>query len=170
MIAGGRGERLGGAKALAVLDGRPLIAHAIDALRPLVDEVVVVAKPDTPLPDDVGVEVWHDDEPDHHPRHGIVTALHGAAGVPVLVLAVDLPRAAPALQALAVVGPTCVARAVDRVQPLCGYYDARTLATLEAAPPDEPLTRTVARLHPVVVDVPAAWLRNVNTPEDLRSA
>ena len=168
MIAGGRGERLGGAKALAELDGRPLIAHAIEALRPLVDVVVVVAKPDTPLPDDLGVDVWHDDEPGHHPRHGIVTALRRSA--PVLVLAVDLPRAAPALQALATVGPTSVARAVDRVQPLCGFYDAGALATLEAAPPDEPLTVTVARLHPVVVDVPAAWLRNVNTPEDLRTA
>ena len=165
VLAGGRGERLGGAKAMAELEGRPLIAHALDALRGLVDEVVVVAKPQTALPDDLAVPVWHDDEEDFHPRHGIVAALRRAA--PVLVVAVDLPRAAPALQALVKVGPTAVARADGRVQPLCGLYDARALATLESAPPDEALTKTVARLHPVVVDVPAAWLRNVNRPEDL---
>lgn len=164
VLAGGRGERLGGAKALVELEGRPLIAHAIDALRPLVGEVVVVAKPGTPLPDDLDVGVWHDEQEDFHPRHGIVTALRRTS--PVLVVAVDLPRAAPALKALLLVGPTSVARA-ERLQPLCGLYDGGALATFEAAPDDEPLTRTVERLSPIVVDVPAAWLRNINRREDL---
>jgi molybdopterin-guanine dinucleotide biosynthesis protein A len=134
-------------------------------LRPLVDEVVVVAKPQTALPSELDAAVWHDDEQDFHPRHGLVTALRRAA--PVLVLAVDLPAAAPALQVLAKTGPTSVARADGRLQPLCAFYDAGALGVLEAAPPDEPLTTTVEQLHPVVVDIPAAWLRNVNRPEDL---
>jgi molybdopterin-guanine dinucleotide biosynthesis protein A len=166
VLAGGRGERLGGDKALAIHAGRPLIEHAVDALRPLVDGVAVVAKPQTRLPD--GLEVWHDDEPGFHPRNGIATALRRAEG-PVLVLAVDLPDAAPALQALVRVGPTTVTRADGRLQPLCALYDVTALRTLEAAAPDEPLTRTVERLHPTVLDVPAAWLINLNTPEDLAS-
>lgn len=166
MLAGGRGERMGGAKATVLLGGRPLIAHALEAVRPLVDELVVVAKPSTELPD-VGVPVWHDEDAGFHPRHGLVTALRRAGG-PVLVLAVDLPDASPALQALVRVGPTTVTRADGRLQPLCALYDVTALRALEAAPENEPLTRTVERLHPTVLDVPAAWLRNVNRPADLR--
>jgi molybdopterin-guanine dinucleotide biosynthesis protein A len=172
VLAGGRGVRLGGAKATAQLAGRPLAQHAIDALASVVDEVVVVAKPGTPLPP-LGVPVWHDDTPDDdfHPRHGLVAALRRAQGAALLVLAVDLPHAAPALQALlAVEGATAIARAEGRLQPLCALYAPQALAILEAAPPDEALTATVARLHPVVVDVPAWSLVNVNTPQDLADA
>ena len=168
MLAGGRGERLGGAKALAELDGRPLVAHAIDALRAVTAEVVVVAKPETELPP-LDVPVWHDDDPGHHPRHGIVTALRRAGGAPVLVLAVDLPHADMA--PIAAHAGTAVARDPQgRLQPLCARYAPETLAILEAAPPGEPLTRTVERLQPEVVDVPGRSLHNVNTPQDLVDA
>ncbi|HWT95510.1 MAG TPA: hypothetical protein VN238_21110, partial [Solirubrobacteraceae bacterium] len=66
-----------------------------------------------------------------------------------------------------------VAREVEsgRVQPLCGRYPARALALLEAAPPGEPLTRTVLdRLAPPLLDVPTPLLLNVNVPEDLARA
>ena len=165
MLAGGRAARMGGAKATALLAGRPLLDHALDALRPLVDELAIVAKPSTALPD-AGVPVWHDEDDGFHPRHGLVAALRRADG-PVLVLAVDLPDAAPALQALVRVGPTSVTRADGRLQPLCALYDPTALRALAAAAPDEPLTRTIERLQPTVLDVPAAWLRNVNRPEDL---
>lgn len=166
VLAGGRGERIGGDKALALHAGRPLLAHALSAITPLVDHVAIVAKPQTRLPD-TGTEVWHDDEPGFHPRHGLVTALRRAGG-PVLVVAVDLPDASPALQALVRVGPTTITRADGRLQPLCGIYDPTALRTLEAAAPDEPLTRTVAALHPTVIDVPVTWLTNVNRPDELR--
>jgi molybdopterin-guanine dinucleotide biosynthesis protein A len=174
VLAGGRGARLGGAKATAELEGEPLAAHAVRALRAAVGEVVVVAKPDTALPD-LGVPVWHDDEgaDGFHPRHGIVAALRGAAGAPVLVLAVDLPRVTPDdLQRLlgAGAGGTAVARAEGRLQPLCALYAPGALAVLEAALPDERLTTTVERLGPAIVDVPARSLLNVNTPADLADA
>ena len=172
MLAGGRGARLGGAKATALLEGRPLAAHAVTALRAVTDDVVVVAKAGTPLPDDLGVPVWHDDAgADFHPRHGLVTALRRAGGAAVLVLAVDLPRITPDdLHRIAAADGTAVARAAGRLQPLCARYAPEALARLEAAPPDEPLTRTVERLRPQLVDVPERSLLNVNTPEDLGAA
>ncbi|HWT92421.1 MAG TPA: NTP transferase domain-containing protein, partial [Solirubrobacteraceae bacterium] len=81
----------GGGKATVTLRGRPLVEHALSALAPVVDELVVVAKRATPLPDALSAPVWEDEVEDHHPRHGIVRALRGAAGADVLVLAVDLP-------------------------------------------------------------------------------
>ena len=50
VLAGGAGSRLGGAKAMALLDGRPLIAHVLAAVRAGGLEPVVVAKADSPLP------------------------------------------------------------------------------------------------------------------------
>ena len=170
VLAGGRGARLGGAKATAVLEGRPLAAHAVAALRAVVDEVVVVAKPGTALPD-LGVPVWFDEDEGFHPRHGLVATLRGAAGAPVLVLAVDLPRVTPDdLHRLLGAGGTAVARGGGRLQPLCARYAPSALAVLEAAPAGEALTATVRRLDPVEVDVPGSSLTNVNTPGDLLNA
>lgn len=43
VLAAGEGRRFGGTKQLAVLDGRPLVRHAVDALRRAgVDELLVV--------------------------------------------------------------------------------------------------------------------------------
>lgn len=47
VLAGGRGSRLGGAKATAELAGRPLISYPLAALAEAGLEAVVVAKPDT---------------------------------------------------------------------------------------------------------------------------
>ena len=58
VLAGGRGSRLGGAKATVPLAGRPLLFWALDALRPVVGEAFVLAKPATELQPLVDVEVW----------------------------------------------------------------------------------------------------------------
>lgn len=178
VLAGGRGARMGGGgKATVLLRGRPLVERAVAALAPVVGEerVVVVAKRDTPLPGGLAAPVWEDEaaEDDHHPRHGIVRALRGAAGAPVLVLAVDLPcMDAATLAGLRDAG--ALAREDGpggRVQPLCGVYGPEALAPLAAAPPGEPLTRTVLeRLRPPLLDVPGALLLNVNVPGDLARA
>jgi molybdopterin-guanine dinucleotide biosynthesis protein A len=49
VLAGGRGSRLGGAKAIADLAGRPLIAYPLDALTAAGLGPFIVAKPNTPL-------------------------------------------------------------------------------------------------------------------------
>lgn len=49
VLAGGRGSRLGGAKAMAELAGRPLISYPLTALLEAGLEAVVVAKPGTDL-------------------------------------------------------------------------------------------------------------------------
>jgi molybdopterin-guanine dinucleotide biosynthesis protein A len=165
VIAGGLGTRLGGAKATAPLAGRPLVAHGLAALRAVCERVAVVARPDTPLPGDLGVPVWLEapDAP-RHPRTGLVTALERAEVV--LVLAVDLPLVPPAFLArLAAAG------AVAESQPLCGAYARATdLAALRAAPADEPLRATVARLGRPELAAPPGALLNVNTPADLERA
>ena len=45
VLAAGRGRRMSGAKHLLPVDGRPMLAHVIDALRPVADGLVCVLRP-----------------------------------------------------------------------------------------------------------------------------
>lgn len=44
IIAGGQSQRFGSDKAMAMIDGRPMIDHVIAALRPQVDELVICGR------------------------------------------------------------------------------------------------------------------------------
>lgn len=167
VLAGGLGSRLGGDKARTLLGGRPLVAYALDALRalgPRLDDVVVVAKPSTPLPG--GVPRWDEPEEPRHPLTGIVAALHRAQD-DVLVLAADLPllRAADLEPLLAGDGVRWV-----EGEPLVAVYPLGVLEALRDAPPGAPLRATVRALGPRAVGVDPQRLVNVNTPEDLARA
>ena len=176
ILAGGRGARLGGAKATAEAAGRPLLAWALDALRDAVPDVVVIAKEATRLPP-CDVPVHRDEPADFHPRHGIVSALRRGGGRPVVVVPCDMPLVPPALLEvlLDVVedgAPAAMPRSEGRVHPLCAAYAAEALHDLEAAERDEPLTLTLDRLGAVVLEAGAAADRmlNVNTRADLAVA
>ncbi|HEX8207756.1 MAG TPA: molybdenum cofactor guanylyltransferase [Solirubrobacteraceae bacterium] len=176
ILAGGRGARLGGAKATAEAGGRPLLHWSLDALRAAVPDVVVIAKQATPLPP-VDVPVHRDEPADFHPRHGIVSALRRGEGRPVVVVPCDMPLVPPALLEvlLDVVEDGAAAampRSEGRVHPLCAAYSPQALGDLEAADHDEPLTLTLDRLGAVVLGADAAADRmlNVNTRADLAVA
>ncbi len=177
VLAGGRGRRLGGSKALALLAGRPLVEHVAMALAAVADEVVIAAKADTALPD-LGdrASVWI--EPDE-PRHPLIAITHGlrrAGGRPVLVCAVDLPLVSPellgTLAAPAAAPRLAVIAAADgRWQPLLGRYEPEAALTLEAAGTRGRALDAVAALDPVVVSArDASDLLNVNDPADLLEA
>ena len=46
VLAGGRSRRFGRDKLVEPVDGRPLLHHAIDAVRPIAAEIIIVAAPD----------------------------------------------------------------------------------------------------------------------------
>jgi molybdopterin-guanine dinucleotide biosynthesis protein A len=179
LLAGGRGSRLGGAKALAPLGGRPLICHALAALRGAVGEVVIVAKPDTSLPVLDGVTVWREPAAPRHPLVGIVHALACASGRPVLVCAADMPFVTrEVLAALAAADPggalAVVATSAERgLQPLLGCYqpEAGPLLAGAAREGTAPVRRVVSGLGPRLFEVADPQvLFNVNSAEDLAAA
>jgi molybdopterin-guanine dinucleotide biosynthesis protein A len=158
---------MGGSKAERLLAGRPLASYPAAALAEVCGPVALVGSGPA-LP---GVELW-DDEPaePRHPRTGIAHALR-RAGAPILVCAADMPFVTPAaLRALAASGGDAVAVAGGVLQPVLALYTPAALATLLEAEPNEPLTRTVERLDPIRVEVPAAHARSVDTPDQLAAA
>jgi molybdopterin-guanine dinucleotide biosynthesis protein A len=197
VLAGGRGSRLGGAKATADLAGRPLISYPLAALAAAGIAAFVVAKPDTELPDGLasvtssgrvptdaspGSEVRVVTEPAEptHPLAGIVAALRHA-GRPLIIIGCDFPFAPPALlRALAEAPERLVVPAPGGdPQPLMARWSPELLPPLEdALEREEPLRRTVAALHPRLLDDtelaqfgdPARAFFNVNATADLRAA
>jgi molybdopterin-guanine dinucleotide biosynthesis protein A len=181
VLAGGRGRRLGGDKAVVMLAGRPLIAYPLAALRAVVPDVMIVAKPDTALPagDELGaVRVLREPAEPRHPLVGILHALRVAAGRPVLVCAADLPfLTAEVLRELVQTdpgdAPAVVATGADgAMQPLLGCYRPEAGPLLEAAAREAaaPVRSAVAAIGAQRLEVSADVLFNVNSREDLARA
>ena len=179
ILAGGAGRRLGGAKALAPLAGRPLTLHVLDALLAVTGPpVAVVVKAGTqlpPLPADA-VRVQEPPGP-LHPLTGIRAALAHAGGRPVLCCAVDLPLMSRAvLKALLDADPGQAGVVVPvvhgRREPACAVWLAQAVPVLERAAPGVRLKDLVAGLDPAEVPIaaPGDAFLNVNTPDDLAAA
>lgn len=157
VLAGGRSTRFGSDKALALLDGKPLIEHAIDALAAQADAVIVCGReggiPDRPAPD-LG------------PLGGINAALHAAAEQQfdaVLTCPCDLPLLPPGLGGLLAGGGYVEA------MPVIGLWPAALAPVLDAylAECEDRSVRGWARaagVSPVRLD---GTLPNFNTPAAL---
>lgn len=180
VLAGGRGGRIGGAKATVELAGRPLISYPLAAVAAAGLEPIVVAKPDSELPP-LSCRVVHEPELPRHPLCGIVAALRVAEGRPVIAVACDMVLADPRLLAhlAAADDPLLVPAIGGQPQPLLARYGPGLLAPLEAAlERQEPLRRSVEALSPRLLGErelsrfgdPQRLLLNVNDGEDLRAA
>ncbi len=179
VLAGGLGRRIGGAKAVVELRGRPLISYPLEAMQASLSDVMVLAKADTELPSLPGVTVWVESNPLRHPLVGIVEALSAAAGRPVVVCAADLPFVTAELIArLAVAAPHGASAVVtgcrEIVQPLLARYEQSAgphLADALRAAALPRLRDAVGALVAVRLEVEdPEVLFNVNAPEDLLRA
>jgi molybdopterin-guanine dinucleotide biosynthesis protein A len=179
VLAGGLGRRIGGDKAAVSLGGRPLIDYPVEALRAVLSEVRIVAKPATVLAPIDGVEIWREPAEPRHPLVGIVHALKMARPRSVLVCAADMPfltAAAVASLAGADAGaaPAVVAASDAGLEPLFAHYRPAALAPLQAAVNAQgPLRATVEALAPRRLEFGPDTDRvlfNVNSVADLRRA
>jgi molybdopterin-guanine dinucleotide biosynthesis protein A len=174
VLAGGPGRRFGRPKADVRLAGRTLVERAVEALSARCARVVVVARPGVPLPP-LLVSVVHDRPGPDAPMVALATGLAALEATDVLVLACDLPLAAPLLDRLlaAPQGRAAAGAHRGRAQPLCARYPRQpTLAACErllaaGALPVGGLLEAVGALR---VEAEGDELLNVNTPADLAAA
>ena len=94
VLAGGRGERMGGRdKGLELLQGRALAAHALERLRPQVASLAVNANRNLSAYEALGVPVWTDALPDHAgPLAGFETGLAHCTTPWLVTVPCDCPR------------------------------------------------------------------------------
>lgn len=178
VLAGGRSSRMPGIDKIAiVVDGRPLLAHACEAVAGARRLVVVGPDglPGTPR----GATVVREEPPFAGPVAAIGAGLSALEADPadlVVVLAADVPRAAEAVPALlaAAVGADAdgvVARSSDgHRQPLLAVYRSAALRVALAA--HVPLTdrgvgQVTRGMHLVEIDLPDDVLADIDSPIDL---
>lgn len=183
MLAGGRAQRLGGDKALAVLGGEPLIERPLAAAREAALEAIVIAKRGTRLPS-LSERVLHEPERPRHPLCGVIVALELAAArspaPAVITLACDMPfLTGPLLGWLASLDGAAMTQVGGRPQPLLARCLPEHLPSLRHALAEQrSLRAAIGALSPRIVDErelsrfgdPERLCFNVNDAEDLRLA
>lgn len=163
VLAGGAARRFGSDKALALLEGRPLIDHVIDGIVGQVDAVAVCGRaykdfivlPDRPAP---GLG----------PLGGLNAALHHARDNGfdlVLTVGCDMPRVRPNMVEV-MIGHEPVVLSDQRI---IGLWPARLADMLDAhlADGDDRSIRAWMRACRAREAPFAAYIANVNSVEDL---
>ena len=180
VLAGGQSRRMGRDKALIDYQGRPIIAHVIDTLRTLSDDIVVVSnRSDLYAP--FGARVVPDYEPPCGPLGGIAAGLQAAQRSLAVVVACDMPFLNVTylrwLIDLAAEYDAVVPQTADEFEPLHSVYRREC---------HDPIVRRLergerrvisffadVRLRPVLepewraLDPAGRSLVNLNTPDDL---
>lgn len=95
VLAGGRSSRFGRDKLAEPLEGRPLLDHAIDAVRQIALDVIVVIAPDSDRQVRPGVRTVHDERAFEGPLAGVATGLAATTADIVIVVAGDMPTVLP---------------------------------------------------------------------------
>jgi molybdopterin-guanine dinucleotide biosynthesis protein A len=178
VLAGGMGRRMGGVdKALVPLDGRPLLAHVIERLRPQVSQLLVNANGDPARFAGFGDRVIADVVGDHPgPLAGLHAGLTHTKHPWVLSVPCDAPRlpldlGARLTRAIQDSGAEiAVARAGGRVHPVFGLLSASLADPLRdyLDGGGRAVLGWIETRRSVVVDFDDAdAFTNVNTAEDL---
>lgn len=92
ILAGGKNLRLGRSKALELLDGKSLLEHVIERVRPLSSQILIVASQEQlELPVAGEAEILLDIYPGKGPLGGIYTGLLSSQSSHSMVVACDMP-------------------------------------------------------------------------------
>lgn len=162
IFAGGRSSRFGSDKAEALLGGRTLMEHALDAVQPHCDRVAVVGR-DTRLA--LSIADWP--APDRGPLGALAGALNHALDHgfdQVLSIPVDAASLPRGLRALLEPAPACLAS-----QPVIGLWPAAAAGAIEQIllGSGSHSLRTFAERIGARLVTSIAAPANINTPQDL---
>lgn len=179
ILAGGRGQRLGGIdKGLLIVDGRPLIEHAIAALRPQVGRLLINANRNHSHYAAYGFHVVADILGDHYgPLAGILSAMRSARTPWLACVPCDAPTIAPDLieglsAVIAADTEISVALAAARLQPVFALMRCSLANDLESylrsgGRKVEAWCRQRSLVQADFSDA-LGMFANINTPEDLQ--
>jgi molybdopterin-guanine dinucleotide biosynthesis protein A len=184
ILAGGKSSRMGRNKALLDVGGSSMVRRTAALLRPLVDDLFLVADDAAPYAS-LGLPILPDVHHGCGSLGGIHAAIAGAAHPLVLCVACDMPHLAAAVPELllASAGPdddALIPRVGDRPEPLLAVYGRGALPAMERAIIAGRLriidairglrVRFLDEERIRAVDPSLRSFVNVNTPEQLTAA
>ncbi|MCW0482300.1 molybdenum cofactor guanylyltransferase [Gaoshiqia sediminis] len=184
ILAGGQSHRMGFNKALAMLDGKPLIEFVVDNLRKITQSLILSTGSE--FFEYKNLQVVPDLHPGFGPLGGICSALKSSKTNLNLVLSCDMPLVSSSfLSFLAEEArrhPAPITLPVDKYgywQPLCAVYRKDVLPALyEALSRNElKIITAIRETHPRVIQF-MEWhpsfqnmsFLSINTPEALKQA
>jgi molybdopterin-guanine dinucleotide biosynthesis protein A len=165
LLVGGASRRFGSPKALALLDGEPLVDRGRRVLAAACEEVLVVGKAG-----ELPFDVIDDASEVRAPIAGVVAGLRAATHDVVVFLPVDCPRIT--VEVLRELGDACagVDAAVPQTGPLPGAWAKSALPILERRLAEGPLAlyRAYDGLNVVEVQVAPELVADVDTEAELQ--
>jgi molybdopterin-guanine dinucleotide biosynthesis protein A len=166
LLVGGASTRFGSPKALAQFDGESLAERAWRLLGEACDERIAVGKRNDGL--ELPFDLLDDGTEVRAPIAGVVAGLRAAMHDLAVVIPVDVPLLTTA--ALHELAAACRDVAIPPTGPLPGAYRRTALPELERALAGGRLALRVAiaGLDVAIVELDAAMLVNVNTPDDVQ--
>jgi len=190
VLAGGHSRRFGEQdKALAALDGQPMLRRVVERTGSVVDELLLSCREAQQAgfeaaldPTATPVEFVTDPEPGAGPLAGVNAALQHTSGEYVAVVACDIPAVDPEFLAFLFDQAAAREAAVPRLQggtpqPALAVYEAAAMRRVSTALLNDGVRRFRSALDdldvrfvaPAEVEARTGWhtLRNVNTPEEL---
>lgn len=173
ILAGGAGRRMGGQdKGLVSFRGRAMVEWVIDALRPQVSDILIIANRNLADYRAFGHRVESDLRADFPgPLAGLEAALTHAEGDEILCCPTDAPLLPPAYAERMAGSTPAVASWEDHWQPVFCRLPKTVLPRLSAAldAGERGATRWLATLSPRVVELGdlAARLQDADSPEAL---
>jgi len=176
VLAGGKSSRMGSDKGLLQYNGKCMVEHALNALKPVVDELFIVAN--NPAYTRFSYPVYADILPDCGPMGGIFTGLSLSKHSENIILSCDIPHVDSSLiSRLLDVNTDAqvrVPRHHEKVEPLCAVYHKSCAETLKQLLHKKELKMKNALSHfrVVYLDLPSdahtEWIfKNLNFPSDI---
>lgn len=182
--AGGQSTRMGGEpKALLEIGGRPLIRRVIEALAPVLDELLIVTN--TPeLYASLGLPMAADVQPGAGALGGILSGLRAIGGEAAFTVACDMPflerEVVRLLVSRAPLGDVVIPRVGGHLEPMHAVYRQTCVPHIEervragqfkiAGFFDRVEVVEIAEAEIARHADPARVFMNVNTPDDLARA
>ena len=176
ILAGGKSNRMGRDKSMLPVDGRPLIAHIFEQLRPGFDEVVVSGG-DTGRFECIDARVIPDIMPGQGPLMGILSALEATSHDLNFVTACDIPKMNPVFirrmfRAAEGYDGVIPVSGKSAYEPLFGIYHKRMIPAIRAALRSGARkildALSAARINYIDLDG-GDWLVNLNTRKDFEN-
>ena len=181
ILAGGKSSRFGSNKALAMVDGKPLVQHVADLMSGLFPECLLVTN--TPAEYEfLSLPMTHDRYRDSGPLAGIHAALLQISTPRAFVVACDMPNLSPGLiqylcnineQEYDVIIP-CLEKGQE---PLFGIYHKKSLAVIDSYLQqndcqiirvlEDLQVRRVGEEEILSITGDLACFKNINRPADL---
>ncbi len=176
ILAGGKSSRMGTDKGFIFWEGKPFVNHIIDALKPLVKDILIVS--DHPQYDTLGYKRIKDILPEAGPLSGLCSGLLKSDTELNLVLSCDIPLISSEileklLSAYKEKTNAVVCKVNNKVMPLVTLYNRSCIVTCqELLHNDERrMMRLLERLEGVkyvsLNKQQAKHVKNINTSKDL---